>query len=73
MASHRNGRGLVKVDHTQPGTVANLRASSSFKSRTFNVRRASFGVPTLMITVSLEFSSVPTYSRFRILEVVVGG
>ncbi|KAI3719390.1 hypothetical protein L6452_20287 [Arctium lappa] len=43
MASYRNGKGPVKVDRTQPGATANLRASSSFKSRTSNVRRASSG------------------------------
>ncbi|KAI3758208.1 hypothetical protein L6452_05761 [Arctium lappa] len=41
MASHRNGKGLVKVDHTQLGATANLKASSSFKSKTSNIRHAS--------------------------------
>ncbi|KAI3701047.1 hypothetical protein L2E82_45690 [Cichorium intybus] len=41
MASYRNGRGTVKVDRVQPSGSANLRASSSFKSKTSNVRRSS--------------------------------
>ncbi|XP_024988314.1 kinesin-like protein KIN-UA [Cynara cardunculus var. scolymus] len=43
MASYKNGRGPVKVDRTQGGATANLRVSSSFKSKTSNVRRGSSG------------------------------
>ncbi|KAK9068267.1 hypothetical protein SSX86_012378 [Deinandra increscens subsp. villosa] len=41
MSSYRNGRGPAKVDRAQPPPPANLRASSSFKSRTSNIRRSS--------------------------------
>ncbi|KAM0009667.1 putative plus-end-directed kinesin ATPase [Helianthus debilis subsp. tardiflorus] len=44
MASYRNGRGPAKVDRVQPASSANLRASSSFKSKSSNVRRSGSGV-----------------------------
>lgn len=40
MASFRNGRGAVKLDRAQPTGSANLRTSSSFKSKNSNVRRS---------------------------------
>ncbi|KAK1418742.1 hypothetical protein QVD17_27888 [Tagetes erecta] len=43
MASYRNSRGPAKLDRTQPPPPANLRASTSFKSKTSNVRRSSSG------------------------------
>ncbi|KAI3829190.1 hypothetical protein L1987_03307 [Smallanthus sonchifolius] len=43
MASYRNGRGPAKVDRVQPAPPANLRASTSFKSKNSNVRRSSSG------------------------------
>ncbi|KAL8238469.1 hypothetical protein R6Q59_015036 [Mikania micrantha] len=43
MSTYRNGRGPAKVDRVQPAPSANLRASSSFKSKNSNVRRSSSG------------------------------
>ncbi|XP_071717097.1 kinesin-like protein KIN-UA [Rutidosis leptorrhynchoides] len=44
-SSNRNGRGTVKLDRLQQTASSNLRASSSFKSKTTsNVRRSSSSV-----------------------------